>query len=201
MAATATISAAVEGSLDEAVVSRLIRNVGALPGTVHGKNGKPYLRDRISGYNNPARHAPWVVLVDLDAEDVCAPSVQGAWLPDPAARMCLRFAVQAVEAWLMADTERVAAFMGVARSRVPQDPERLEHPKQAMVNLARHSRRRDIRDDMVPRQGSGRGEGPAYTSRLIEYATDRWRPDDAAARANSLRRALRCLRRLSTGSP
>lgn len=42
-----TISAAVEGSLDEAVVSRLIRNVGALPGTVYGKNGKPYLRGRI----------------------------------------------------------------------------------------------------------------------------------------------------------
>ena len=119
--ATVTISAAVEGSLDEAVVSRLIRNVGGLPGTVYGKNGKPYLRNRISGYNNAARHAPWVVLVDLDAEDVCAPPVRTAWLPDPAPQMCLRFAVQAVEAWLMADTERVAAFIGVARSRVPQD--------------------------------------------------------------------------------
>ena len=47
LAATVTISAAVEGSLDEAVVSRFIRNVGALPGTVYGKNGKPYLRGRI----------------------------------------------------------------------------------------------------------------------------------------------------------
>ena len=46
--ATVTISAAVEGSLDEAVVGRLIRNVGGLPGTVYGKNGKPYLRNRIS---------------------------------------------------------------------------------------------------------------------------------------------------------
>ena len=199
--ATVTISAAVEGTLDEAVVGRLIRNVGGLPGTVYGKNGKPYLRNRISGYNNAARHAPWVVLVDLDAEDVCAPPVHAAWLPDPAPQMCLRFAVQAVEAWLMADTERVAAFIGVARSRVPQDPERLERPKQAMVNLARHSRRRDIRHDMVPRQGSGRTEGPAYTSRLTEYATDRWRPDVAAARADSLRRAVDCLRRLSAGGP
>ena len=40
----------------------------------------------------------------------------------------------------MADNERLAAFIGVARSRVPTNPEGLEFPKQAMVNLARRSR-------------------------------------------------------------
>ena len=44
----------------------------------------------------------------------------------------------------------------------------------------------------------GRTEGPAFTSRLIEYATDRWRPDIAARRAESLRRAVACLQRLSS---
>ena len=44
----------------------------------------------------------------------------------------------------------------------------------------------------------GRTEGPAYTSRLIEYATDRWRPDIAARRAEGLRRAVACLQRLSS---
>lgn len=101
---------------------------------------------------------------------------------------------------LMADAERLAAFMGVARNKVPADPEGLEHPKQVMVNLARLSRRRDVRQDMVPREASGRTAGPAYTSRLIEYATDRWRPHVAVQRADSLRRAVECLERLTTAS-
>ena len=100
----------------------------------------------------------------------------------------------------MADAERLAAFIGVARNKVPADPERLDHPKRTMVNLARLSRRRDVRRDMVPRRGSGRIEGPAYTSRLIEYAADRWRPDVAAPHADSLRRAVACLQRLGSGS-
>ena len=178
-------------------VCNIIRHVGGHPGTVYGKNGKPFLRDRIGGYNNAAHHAPWIVLVDLDREGECAPSVREAWLRRPAPRMCFRV-VRAIEAWLMADADRLAAFMGFARNKVPVAPERLDHPKQTMVNLARMSRRRDVRQDMVPRQGSGRSEGPAYTSRLIEYATDRWRPDVAALRAHSLRRAVACLQRLSS---
>ena len=130
------ISAAVEGALDEAVVGRLVRHVGATLGTVYGKNGEPFLRDRIAGYNNAARHAPWVVLADLDAEDRCAPPVRAKWLPDPAPRMCFRLAVRAVEAWLMANAEPLAAFIGVGRNRVPQHPEALEHPKQSMIKLA-----------------------------------------------------------------
>lgn len=195
VSAVPAISAAVEGTLDEAVVRRLVRHAGARAGTVYGKNGKPFLKERIGGYNNAARHAPWIVLVDLDSESDCAPPLRAAWLPHPAAQMCFRVAVRAVEAWLMADAERLAAFIGVARRRIPADPEREEHPKRAMVNLARSSRRRDVRQDMVPREGSGRTVGPAYTSRLVEYATDRWRPDVAARRADSLRRAVACVRR------
>lgn len=83
---------------------------------------------------------------------------------------------------------------------MPANPEGLEFPKQAMVNLARRSRRRDIRLDMAPHDGSGRTEGPAYASRMIEFATDRWRPEVAAAHADSLRRAIDRLRQLCTGS-
>lgn len=68
-----------------------------------------------------------------------------------------------------------------------------------MVEMARRSRRRDIREDMVPRPGSGRTEGPAYTSRLIEFVADvdhGWRPDVAALSSDSMDRCLQCLRRL-----
>lgn len=190
------ISAAVEGIVDEAVVRKLITSLGGQPGPVYGKNGKSALRTRINGFNNAARHAPWMVLVDLDGEQDCAPPLRESWLPAPAPLLCFRVAVRQVEAWLIADEEALSSYAGVARSRIPADPEGLPNAKVAMVDVARQSRRAAIRRDMVPREGSGRSVGPAYTSRLIEYAEKQWRPEVAARRSDSLRRAIACLERL-----
>ena len=96
----------------------------------------------------------------------------------------------------MADADSLASFLSVARSRIPNDPEQLFEPKTEMVNLARHSRRREVREDMVPRERSGTLVGPAYTSRLIEYVQRSWRPEVAIERAESLRRAIACLQRV-----
>ena len=110
--------------------------------------------------------------------------------------MCFRVAVRQIEAWLLADSERLARFLSIAIARVPVDPEALDNPKETLVNLARHSRRRDIREDMVPRPRSGRSVGAAYTSRLIEFAETQWRPEIAAERADSLRRCRIRIERL-----
>jgi hypothetical protein len=188
------ISGAVEGLVDEAVLRRLIRDAGATLGAVYGKNGKANLRRNLRGYNRAARWSPWMVLVDLDRDADCAPPLVTSWLPAPARHMRFRVAVRAVEAWLLADRERMASFLRVPQARVPREPESVEHPKRAMVDLARRSRRREIREDMVPRPGSGRAVGPAYTSRLIEFAYTDWRVDVAARNSDSLRR---CRERLS----
>jgi hypothetical protein len=193
------ISAAVEGLIDEAVVKKLITQTGAVPGQVYGKMGKGALRTRINGYNNAAKHAPWIVLVDLDHEADCAPNLCNDWVPTRASKLCFRVAVREVEAWLLADRESIARFLSVPQSRVPNDPESENNPKQVMVNLAAQSRRKDIRNDMVPRRGSGRDVGPAYTSRLIEFVDTSevlWRPEIAANRSDSLRRSIECLTRL-----
>jgi len=197
MANDISISAAVEGIVDEAVARTLIRFAGASPGPVHGKQGKPFLRQRIGGYNAAARYAPWIVLVDLDNDHLCAPPLRFSWLSQLTPRLCFRVAVRAVEAWLLADTERIAAFLRIARGRVPGDPETLDNPKATMVALTRASRRKDVREDMVPRDGSGRPIGPAYSSRLIEFISYSWRPEVAAERADSLRRAIDCLKCLA----
>ncbi|MAE71739.1 MAG: hypothetical protein CME06_14880 [Gemmatimonadetes bacterium] len=196
MDAPAILSAAVEGIVDEAVVRRLIVDAGGRPGTVYGRNGKQALRQKIDGYNNAALRAPWIVVVDLDHECDCAPRLREAWLPRPAPHLCFRVAVRAIEAWLMADAETLAPFLGVGRSHVPRDPEAAADPKRELIDLARRSRRRAIREDMVPREGSGRRVGPAYSSTLIEYVGTRWRPKTAARHAKSLRRAIACLERL-----
>ena len=196
MTGSVVVSAAVEGVVDEAVVRKLIVQAGGYPGTVYGKSGKSYLRRQINGYNSAAKYSPWVVLVDLDRDADCAPPLCEEWVRDPAQHLCFRVAVREIESWLMADAETLASFLSVPRSRLAADPEQILEPKTEMVNLARHSRRRGIREDMVPRERSGRQVGPAYASRLIEYVETKWRPEVAAQGAESLRRAIDCLRRL-----
>jgi hypothetical protein len=114
--------------------------------------------------------------------------------------MRLRVAVRKAEAWLLADRERLSRFLGVSADLIARKPEDLANPKREIVDLASRSRRRAIRQDMVPRQGSGRAVGPAYSSRLIEFVSDAqagWRPDVAAENADSLRRCLKSLRMLA----
>lgn len=192
------ISAAVEGDVDEAVVRRLITHAGGQPGSVYGRSGKPALRQKIGGYNHAARHTPWVVLVDLDNDADCAPPTLDKWVPVPAPNLCFRIAVREVEAWLMADARTLARYLSLGSGKIPAEPERLGRPKDAMVDLARRSRRMDIRKDMVPRERSGRRVGPAYTSRLIEYTREHWQPEVAARHAESLQRAITCLQKLAS---
>jgi hypothetical protein len=185
------ITAAVEGLVDEAVVRRLVlvECKGKL-GNIHGKNGKPDLQRKINAYNSAAQRARWLVLVDLNNEADCVPPMKTRWVPIPSWGMCFRVAVRAVEAWLLADRETISRFLSIPLSLVPGNPEVVENPKQVMVNLARRSRRRDIREDMVPRPEGGRSVGPAYSSRMVEYVSSTWQPDVAAQSSESLRRCL-----------
>lgn len=188
-----TVSSAVEGDLDEAVLSRVIEFVGLRVGRVYGKNGKRPLRTRMRAFNQAAQFGHWCVLVDLDHDARCAAALRADWLPSPAPLMRFRVAVREVEAWLLGDAHRLAEFLRVQLSRVPTSPESEESPKEAIVGLARRSRLRDIREDMVPRPGSERTVGVGYTSRLIEFVTDTndgWRPGVAASNANSLERCI-----------
>jgi len=116
--ASVVVSAAVEGTVDEAIVRRIIAVAGAEPGAVYGKAGKDYLRRKINGYNNAARHSPWIVLVDLDHDADCAPALCEEWLPTAAPRLCFRVAVREAESWLIADAEALAPFLSVARRGV-----------------------------------------------------------------------------------
>ena len=81
------VSAAVEGIVDEAVVRNLVAGVDAEVAGIHGKNGKPYLRKKIGAFNNAARHAPWLVLVDLNGDADCAPTAFGCQRGDRRVRI------------------------------------------------------------------------------------------------------------------
>jgi hypothetical protein len=196
-----TVSAAVEGSIDEAVLRRLLHEAGIVAGTIYGKTGKSKLLLQLPAYNHAARFQPWVVLMDLDRDADCVPPfLNRLQIASMSPGLCFRVAVRATESWLLADRERFSSFFGITLSKVPQSPEELQDPKRFLAELARSSRRREIRQDVAPRPKSGRAVGPAYTSRLIEYIQNLetgWRPEIAAQNSESLARCLRRLQRLA----
>lgn len=175
------ISGAVEGVSDEAVLRRLVIVHGADIHRVQVQHGKPNLRRALPGYNNAAARDPWLVFVDLDAEFDCAPALVTDWLPAPSRYMRFRVVVRQIEAWLLADGERFAAFFSVPEHRIPTAPDTLTNARMELLRVIGHSTKRAIRDDMLPRPRSGRQVGPAYTSRLIEFVTNEdtgWRADE-----------------------
>lgn len=197
------ISGAVEGDIDEVVLRSLIRAVGGEPGTIYVKQGKDQLKKHLAAYNKAAKYQPWCVLVDLDQDAACASLLIDELLPNPEPRMCLRIAVREVEAWLMADREHLCSFLSIPVKRIPDNVEVIPNPKETLAHLARFSRRRAIREDMVPREGSGRSVGRGYKAQMIEFVTTEqsgWRPLVAADSSESLRRCLNCLRRLIQSS-
>jgi hypothetical protein len=188
-----TVTAAVEESLDQAILQRLVEDAGGVLGPIHGRKGKAYLQEKIAAFNNAARFAPWIVLVDLDDDAECAPRLRREWLSAPSQGMLFGIAVHEVEAWLFGDPERLARFLGVSRTAIPLDPEAVEGPKRLMVQVASKSRRREITGDLIPSPSSRRTVGPAYSSRLAEFVLDQsrgWRPDVAAMACPSLRRLM-----------
>jgi hypothetical protein len=186
------ITIAVEGDLDERIAVRLVEEAGGVVHLVHGKLGKPWLQKQIGGYRHAARHARWFVLVDLD-RDSCAPALRDEWGVDGGVKgLCFRVAVRSVESWLLADRERLARFLGVARTRIPLDPDGLSDAKQTLINAARRSTRGTIRDAIVP--GPNARVGRLYTSTLGRFVDEHWDPVRAAESSPSL---ARCRTRLA----
>ena len=192
------VSGAVEGISDEAILRRLVGTCGVEVHRVQVQGGKVNLRRALPGYNAAAQRDPWLVLVDLDQDFDCAAALVTDWLPAPSTYMRFRVVVHEIEAWLLADRDRFTSFFSVPASAVPDQPDELPDPRSTLLATVARSRRRAIRADMLPRPGSGRQVGAAYTSRLIEFASNSeqgWRPNVAAQNSPSL---SSCLTRLDS---
>jgi hypothetical protein len=165
---------------------------------VFGLRGKNYLDKRLANYNRAAKHGAWLVVRDTDNDSGgCPVTLRSQLLQDvknPA--LCSRLAVRSIDAWLMADGDAFAEEFAVSRARIPEHPEALDDPKRTLAQLCADSRKRAVREGMVPPKNSVGKVGPEYTSMIMQFCRGAWRPDVAAHNAPSLQRALRDIDRL-----
>jgi hypothetical protein len=192
-----SLSIAVEGDTDFPVVRKLAKDAGfdllAEPYDMGGKHG---LDERLSGFNNAAQGAPWLVLRDLDHDALCAAQFIENTKFVPSRWMSLRIAERETEAWLLADRQALADYLHISVRRVPMEPDREADPKRTIVDLARRSKRQSIKRAFVPKPGRRVQVGPEYEGRIIEFGTLYWDVARAAACSPSLMRARRALRDL-----
>lgn len=184
------VNIAVEGDLDEVILKRILANIGIEVERVFGKKGKNNLKENVPRYNQAARFGRWVILVDLNTDAECPPPFVTSWLPARNQNLQLRIAVRAVEAWLLADRNEIARFLRVPVHRIPAQPENEVKPKATLISIARRSKNKRIREDIVPSEGSTARVGPAYVSRLSEFTEKYWNIKRAAYCAPSLKRSI-----------
>lgn len=193
------VSYAVEGWADEPVAERLIAHAGQRPKRILTAQGKSRMDAKLPGVNRSGQHRLWLVVRDLDHDDrgTCIAEVRRRLIGGEASiGMALRFAVRAMESWLLADLDGFSQFFRVDRSGVPRDPDALDQPKEALVNICRRSRSGAIRSAVVPRDGSGRAGGPEYAATMREFVVSSWDVARAAQASPSLARAVAGVRRM-----
>lgn len=192
---------AVEGRSDQVILTKLLKSLDVCILGAFSKGGKVELLRKLNGYNQNARFAPWLVVLDLDQDAECAPSYARSILPSPNKKMMLRFAVRSIESWLLADIGRMARFLKIKAENFPRNPDAEDDPKQSLIDLVNQKcNSRSIRQDMLPHDLGETRVGPGYISRMEDFAINHWRPAVAAERSDSLARCIRALEDLKRQS-
>ena len=193
-----------EGDMEKAVAAKLLPFYGHVLGTIYDQgNGCDYIREDAVKFRHLATESTGVlVLTDFrDAKVTCVADALQKYIldkvPNPPRTFLCRFAVNEIESWLLADRKGLAEFMNVAVSKIPAQPESEEFPKRTLVNLARASRKRKIREGIAPPPGHYAAVGPDYMCLMREFITDFWNIEIAMRCAPSLERCVRRLRELS----
>ena len=183
---------ATEDALSEAVAETLLHQAGGHRVTqCLRRNGFGYLKSKVRVFNQMAHTViPVLLVTDLDRW-ACPPELIADWLPggaDP--RLLFRVAVRETEAWLLSDRSGFAEFLGIPVANIPEHPDHLTDPKAELLKLVRKSKRRDLKQDILPARGVSFPVGLGYNDRLIQFVHQRWDSHRAAKVSASLARAV-----------
>lgn len=186
------IALAVEDSLSEAVARKMLTQSAKTYCVVNclGGSGFGYLKSKINAFNSAAKRLPFFVLTDQDIG--CPPDKINNWLNGKIhPNLIFRIAVMEIESWVMADRQAIADFLSISVDNFPQNMDDISDPKQFLLAKARKSRKRNLKDDIVPKVGSTAKVGPNYNARLCDFVRNDWDVHRAKKHSESLNRAFR----------
>lgn len=187
----------VEGFVDEALALRLLQTCQHEAGVTYGKKGWTYIQQKAQAFDKTCVTSGLLTLVDfMDTGAACPPSVVTQWLPHQSHLHVFRVVVREIESWILADRTGIAKFLGVPLAKIPHDPESLSDPKQVLINLARGSRQRAVRDALVPPEGYSSSEGPLYSSEIARFISRTWDAQKARELSGSLDKCIERLMQL-----
>lgn len=167
------------------------------------------LKSKIVNFNNLSLTDPVILLTDLDAEN-CAPAAKERLLDGikQEDHFIVNIAVDEAEAWLMADREGFAKYLGVAVEKMPSSElqkqggrkplKEMKIPLKASYflthTLAFESNKKDIRERVGT---SGKNcKGKEYNSSLVPFVEKEWNLEIAKENSDSLRRMIERLQKL-----
>ncbi len=184
------INLVFEDELSEYIMSKLLEcfDDKYLSGYSYHGHGNGYIKSKINGFNQACKSTPFFIVTDLD-NNACPVLLRNEWFSNPPhPNMIFRIAIREVESWLLADIEGFSKYTGVSKAIFPRNPEREHDPKRTLISIARRSRIRNVREDIVPINENAQ-IGPNYNGRLMDYVINHWNIERAMLRSESLTRA------------
>ena len=193
------IALATEDELSEAVGSRLVAEVApALEINLRlRRGGSGYLRSKLRNFHEMARRQPVLLITDLDRSP-CPATLIAQWSRQIRRNdgLLFRVAVHEIEAWLLADHEAIGNLFGGRTRKLPERPDAIADPKRALLDLAAAAPRR-IRANLRAEEGAIAAQGLGYNRTLAEWVHQKWSPERASSRSESLHRTRLRIRELA----
>lgn len=183
------IPAVVEGYMESVFLPIVLDQIGRadLQPIIRNAGGGSKFWLAAARYNDAGKHTAVIGLADLEQAQ-CASSLLASKLPDKSAGFHLRLAVRMLESWLLADRHAMARFLKVPISALPINPDGESHAKRVLVNIARNSTSKAIREALVPGDSGGM-VGSDYAATMCKFIEQHWRVSVARKTSPSLERA------------
>ena len=195
------IHVVAEGKLEIPVACRLIDFCGHQRGRVYPVRGAGNIGKDAVSYSCLANDEMAVlVLTDfMDSKSPCPAAARKSYLGKKAAdvsqNFLLRFAVNELESWLLADHTNFARLLGIRSEKISPTPDTLPDPKKHIAELARLSSQKAIKEDLI--SASGR-QGRLYLPKMENFVCSTWDIKAAQKRSPSLNRCVKRLCSLGT---
>ena len=182
---------AVEDRLSDAVATKILEKFDVEIVKRIGYKGKSDLERKTLELNRAANGITVFMLTDLDSPRVCPSRLIQSWVKGTLnPRFFFRVAVMEVESWIMADRIGFAAFLSIPSHQIPSPTDDILNPKEFLVSLARRSRKKTVREALVPMPSANFSVGIEYNTLLSEFVREHWDLERAATGSPSLKRTL-----------